>query len=36
VFMPYAGGLDVYSARCEAIAKNGYKGFQMIRDASMS
>ena len=36
VFMPYAGGLDVYSARCEDIAKNGYTGFQMIRDVSMS
>jgi cyclohexanone monooxygenase len=27
VFMPYVGGLGVYSRHCEQIASNGYKGF---------
>jgi cation diffusion facilitator CzcD-associated flavoprotein CzcO len=29
VFMPYAGGLDVYRARCEEVARNGYEGFTL-------
>jgi cation diffusion facilitator CzcD-associated flavoprotein CzcO len=32
VFMPYAGGLDVYSAHCEDVANDGYSGFEMIGD----
>ena len=27
VFMPYAGGLDVYSEKCDQIAAAGYEGF---------
>jgi cyclohexanone monooxygenase len=27
IFMPYCGGLDVYRARCDEIAANGYEGF---------
>jgi cation diffusion facilitator CzcD-associated flavoprotein CzcO len=27
VYMPYAGGLNVYRERCRAIAENGYEGF---------
>jgi len=27
VFMPYAGGFNNYSARCDKVAKNNYKGF---------
>ena len=27
VFMPYAGGLDVYRKRCDEIAEAGYEGF---------
>lgn len=29
VFVPYAGGLDVYSAKCEEIARQGYHGFRL-------
>jgi cation diffusion facilitator CzcD-associated flavoprotein CzcO len=29
VFVPYAGGLDVYSAKCEEIARQGYPGFRL-------
>jgi cation diffusion facilitator CzcD-associated flavoprotein CzcO len=29
VYMPYAGGLNVYRERCEAIAKAGYPGFTL-------
>ena len=27
VFMPYAGGLDVYSEKCDEIAEAGYEGY---------
>ena len=27
VFMPYAGGLDVYSQKCDEIAEAGYEGY---------
>jgi len=27
VFMPYIGGLPAYTAKCEAVVKDGYKGF---------
>ena len=27
VFMPYAGGLDKYRARCQQMAEKNYKGF---------
>ena len=30
VFMPYAGGLDVYRVRCDQVAGNGYEGFTLI------
>ena len=29
VFMPYAGGLDVYRAKCAEVAGNGYEGFTL-------
>jgi len=29
VYMPYAGGLDVYRDRCDEIAKGGYVGFEL-------
>ena len=29
VYMPYAGGLDVYRRRCEEIAQSGYAGFAL-------
>ena len=29
VFMPYAGGLDVYSKKCDEIAAAGYEGFAL-------
>lgn len=27
VFMPYAGGVNVYREKCDAVAANGYEGF---------
>ncbi len=29
VYMPYAGGLDVYRKRCDAVAAEGYAGFEL-------
>ena len=29
VFMPYVGGQDVYRARCNESASNGYAGFEL-------
>ena len=29
VFMPYAGGMDVYRAKCDAVAAKGYEGFAL-------
>ena len=29
VFMPYAGGLDVYRAKCAEVADNDYEGFTL-------
>ena len=29
VFMPYVGGLDLYRARCDEVAGNGYAGFEL-------
>jgi cation diffusion facilitator CzcD-associated flavoprotein CzcO len=29
VYMPYAGGLDVYRKRCEEVVANGYAGFAL-------
>jgi len=29
VFMPYAGGLDVYRVKCDQVAGNGYEGFTL-------
>ena len=28
-FMPYLGGVGVYRAKCDAVAKAGYEGFQL-------
>ena len=32
VFMPYAGGLNIYRKICDNIAEEGYKGFDLISD----
>lgn len=29
IFMPYAGGFPVYEARCDAVAAQGYRGFEI-------
>ncbi|HEY1821852.1 MAG TPA: NAD(P)/FAD-dependent oxidoreductase [Trebonia sp.] len=29
VFMPYAGGVGSYRARCDEVARNGYQGFTL-------
>jgi cation diffusion facilitator CzcD-associated flavoprotein CzcO len=29
VFMPYAGGMDVYRSTCTKVAANGYEGFEL-------
>ena len=29
VFMPYAGGMDVYRRKCDEVAANGYEGFAL-------
>jgi cyclohexanone monooxygenase len=29
VFMPYIGGLNLYSERCDAVARNHYEGFKL-------
>jgi len=29
IFMPYAGGLNAYRERCEAVAAAGYEGFEL-------
>jgi len=29
VFMPYIGGLNLYSERCDAVARNQYEGFKL-------
>ncbi len=34
VFMPYAGGVGVYRARCDAIAADGYRGFTFSAGAN--
>ncbi|QWF78894.1 flavin-containing monooxygenase [Amycolatopsis sp. CA-230715] len=31
VFMPYAGGLDVYRGICDAVARDGYRGFALSK-----
>lgn len=31
VFMPYAGGMARYRAHCDAVAANGYEGFEISR-----
>ena len=40
VFMPYAGGLNIYRKICDNVAEEGYKGFELnsekVRDTSMS
>jgi len=30
-FMPYIGGVEAYRLKCEAIAANGYEGFELSR-----
>ena len=31
VFMPYAGGMDVYRKKCAEVAANNYEGFQLSK-----
>jgi cation diffusion facilitator CzcD-associated flavoprotein CzcO len=33
VFMPYAAGLPVYTEECDAVAADGYRGFDLIAGA---
>ncbi len=33
VFMPYAGGMDVYRKRCDEVAAKGYEGFDLTGEA---
>ena len=39
VFLPYAGGLNVYRKICDNVAEDGYKGFDLnsekVRDTSI-
>jgi cyclohexanone monooxygenase len=30
-FMPYIGGVGTYRQKCDAIAENGYEGFELGR-----
>jgi len=34
VFMPYIGGVGVYREKCNAVAANGYEGFDFVAAAS--
>jgi cyclohexanone monooxygenase len=37
VFMPYVGGFDRYSRRCDAVVANGYEGFTLTaRERAMA
>ncbi|MEC9321571.1 MAG: cyclohexanone monooxygenase, partial [Chloroflexota bacterium] len=29
IFMPYSGGLDRYTKKCNEVAARGYEGFQL-------
>ena len=31
VFMPYAGGMDVYRKKCADVAANNYEGFKLTK-----
>ncbi|CAF3762650.1 unnamed protein product [Rotaria sp. Silwood1] len=35
IFMPYAGGLNVYRQKCKEIADNGYQGFTFANSPSI-
>lgn len=34
VFMPYVGGVGAYRSQCDAVAAEGYRGFELTRAAS--
>jgi cyclohexanone monooxygenase len=34
VFLPYAGGLGPYRAKCDDVAAKGYEGFALHRTAT--
>lgn len=36
VFMPYAGGLDVYRDQCDTVAQEGYQGFHFYAEQTRS
>jgi len=33
IFMPYIGGVGAYRQKCDAIAANGYEGFELGRES---
>ena len=33
VFMPYIGGLNLYSQKCDQVARDGYEGFALDKEA---
>ncbi len=33
VFMPYAGGVGTYRAKCEEVAANNYEGYILREEA---
>jgi cyclohexanone monooxygenase len=33
VFMPYIGGVGAYRVKCDAVAANGYEGFERAATA---
>ncbi|MBO0728410.1 MAG: NAD(P)/FAD-dependent oxidoreductase, partial [Acidimicrobiaceae bacterium] len=35
LFLPYVGGLDVYSSKCNEVAASGYEGFEQRQDDSV-
>lgn len=35
VFMPYAGGVDVYRQKCDEVAARGYEGFALSGETSL-
>jgi cyclohexanone monooxygenase len=30
VFMPYTGGLNLYTQKCQEVAAAGYEGFRLL------
>jgi len=36
VFMPYIGGVGAYRVKCDAVAANGYEGFELAGPAKVA